>query len=105
MPAFWLRVVRALSVLDGLSYVYLLFHAIYSKRIMGDEEAIQTPGMIHGFIFTALVIALLVALPILAWSLRRAALVVVCAFVPFAPFFLEGSLRREQIALQEQKSK
>lgn len=101
MPAFWLRAVRALSLLDGLSYIYLLFHAIYSKRIMGDEEAIHTPGMIHGVVFTGLIVVLMIALPVLKWPMRRAALVVGCAFVPFASIFLEKTLKREQRALQE----
>ena len=41
MPGFWLRVLRSLSVLDGASFIYLLFHSIYSKRIMGNAEAMQ----------------------------------------------------------------
>ena len=51
MPEFWLRILRSLSMLDGASFIYLLFHSIYSKRIMGDDEAIQIPGMMHGIIF------------------------------------------------------
>lgn len=103
MPAFWLRAVRTLSVLDGISYAYLLFHAIYSKRIMGDEEAIHTPGMIHGVVFTGLIVVLMIALPVLKWPIRRAVLVVACAFVPFAPFFLERSLKQEQLVLNDDR--
>ena len=99
MPGFWLRVLRSLSVLDGASFIYLLFHSIYSKRIMGNADAIHTPGMIHGVIFTCLVVALMVASLQLKWPLRRAALVIVCAFVPFAPFVLELSLKQEQKTL------
>ena len=100
MPAFWLRVLRTLSVLDGASFIYLLFLSIYSKRIMGNAEAIHTPGMIHGVIFCGLVASLLVTSIQLQWPLRRAALVLVCAFIPFAPFFLEVSLKREQQSLE-----
>ena len=100
MPAFWLRVLRTLSVLDGASFVYLLFHAIYSKRIMGDADAIHTPGMIHGVIFCCLVASLLVTSIQLKWPLRRAALVFLCAFIPLAPFFLELSLKQEQKSLE-----
>jgi len=100
MPEFWLRVLRTLSVLDGASFVYLLFHSIYSKRIMGNAEAIHTPGMIHGVIFSGLVASLLIASLQLKWPFRRAALVIVCAFLPLAPFFLEFSLRQEQKSLK-----
>lgn len=100
MPAFWLRAVRTFSVLDGASFIYLLFHSIYSKRIMGDDEAIHTPGMIHGVIFCGLAASLLVASIQLKWRFRRVALVFLCAFIPFAPFFLEFSLRQEQKSLE-----
>ncbi len=100
MPQFWLRLLRVLSVLDGVSFVYLLFHAIYSKRIMGNAEAIHTPGMIHGVIFCGLVATLVVASLQLKWPLSRPALVLGCAFLPFAPFFLESSLKKEQNSLR-----
>ena len=103
MPAFWLHVLRTVSLLDGASFVYLLFHAIYSKRIMGNAEAIHTPGMIHGVVFCGLVASLLAASTQLNWPFRRAALVFVCAFIPFAPFFLEFSLRQEQKSLKAAK--
>ena len=100
MPGFWLRVLRILSMLDGASFIYLLFHSIYSKRIMGNAEAIQTPGMIHGVIFCGLVVSILVTSNQLKWPFRRAALVFVCALLPLAPFFLEFSLRQEQKSLK-----
>lgn len=103
MPAFWLHVLRALSLLDGVSFIYLLFHSIYSKRIMGNADAIHTPGMIHGVIFCGLMASLLVTSIQLKWPFRRAALVFVCAFLPFAPFFLEFSLRQEQKSLKAAK--
>ena len=99
MPALWLRILRILSVLDGVSFIYLLFHAIYSKRIMGDAEAIRIPGMIHGVIFCFLVAALWVASTQLNWQFRRAGLVFGCALVPFAPFLLEFWLSKEQKSL------
>lgn len=100
MPAFLLRLLRTLSVLDGMSFIYLLFHSIYSKRIMGDEEAIYVPGMIHGVVFCGLVASLLATSIRLKWPVRRSALVILCAFLPLAPLFLEFSLRREQKALK-----
>ena len=96
MSGFWLRVLRVLSLLDGASFIYLLFHAIYSKRIMGHEEAIETPGMIHGVVFCGLLAALFAAALQCKWSWWRAAQVFICALIPFAPFVLEFSLKKEQ---------
>lgn len=100
MPELWLRILRSLSMLDGASFIYLLFHSIYSKRIMGDDEAIQIPGMMHGIIFCVLAASLAVASRQLKWPISRTALVIVCAFIPFAPFVLEISLKKEQKSLR-----
>ena len=55
--------------------------------------------MIHGVIFCAFVILLFFSWDKYKWSLKRAGLVFVCALIPFAPFFLEPSLKREQNSL------
>jgi integral membrane protein len=94
-----LTFLRIFSILDGISFLYLLFHSIYSKRIMGIEEAIRIPGMIHGAIFCLFAVALYLTWDKLKWPLKRAAFVFLCALIPFAPFFLEASLKKEQKGL------
>jgi integral membrane protein len=91
-----LGLLRISSLLDGLSFVILLYFAIYEKRILGDETAVRIPGMIHGVIFTVFLILLYFTMEKRKWPLKRAALVFVCSLIPFAPFFLEPSLKREQ---------
>lgn len=91
-----LGLLRLSSLLDGLSFVILLYFAIYEKRILGDETAVRIPGMIHGAIFTLFLIFLYLTLEKKKWPLKRAALVFLCSLIPFAPFFLEPMLKREQ---------
>ena len=90
-----LAALRLMSIADGLSFLYLLYHSIYSKRILGIDEAIRVPGMIHGVLFCLFAAALYWTWQALDWPIKRAALVFVCALIPFAPFFLESSLKRE----------
>jgi len=91
-----LFLLRIASLLDGLSFVVLLYFAIYEKRILGDETAVRIPGMVHGVIFTIFVVLLYVTMEQRQWSFRRAGVVFLCSLLPFAPFFLEPSLKREQ---------
>jgi len=91
-----LRLLRISSLLDGLSFVVLLYFAIYEKRILGDETAVRIPGMIHGIIFTVFLILLYFTMEKRKWPLKRAVLVFGCSLIPFAPFFLEPRLKREQ---------
>lgn len=87
---------RLSSMLDGLSFVVLLYFAIYEKRILGDDTAVRIPGMIHGIIFTIFLILLYLTMEKQKWPIARAALVFVCALIPFAPFFLDHKLKQEQ---------
>jgi integral membrane protein len=91
-----LGLLRLLSLLDGLSFVILLYFAIYEKRILGDDTAVRVPGMIHGVIFTLFLILLYLTMEKRKWPLKRAALVFVCSLIPFAPFLLESNLKKEQ---------
>ena len=96
MLQFPLGLLRLSSLLDGLSFIILLYFAIYEKRILGDETAVRIPGMVHGVIFTIFLILLYFTMEKRRWPIKRAALVFVCSLIPFAPFFLEPSLKKEQ---------
>ena len=96
MLQFPLGLLRLSSLLDGLSFIILLYFAIYEKRILGDETAVRIPGMVHGVIFTIFLILLYFTMEKQKWPIKRAALVFVCSLIPFAPFFLEPSLKKEQ---------
>ncbi len=98
MFQFPLGLLRLFSLLDGLSFIILLYFAIYEKRILGDETAVRIPGMVHGVIFTIFLILLYLTMEKRKWPIKRAALVFVCSLIPFAPFFLEPNIKKEQEA-------
>lgn len=90
-----MRLLRYLSLADGLSLVVLLYFAIYEKRILGKDEAVRLPGMIHGVIFMGLCgsLAWVRWRGLLSW--RGVGLVFLAAWVPFMPFFLDPWLKRK----------
>ena len=87
---------RLMSILDALSYIYLLYCAIYLKRMLGDDTAIRTPGMVHGVLFTAYCFTLLFAMRHKKWSFLTATLIGLTSIIPFAPFFLDKWLKGEE---------
>ncbi len=91
-----LSLLRLVSILEGVSYLVLLYYAIYHKRILGDAEAIQMPGMIHGVLFVIFCLLLLVVWIERRWPFKRAAFAFVCSLLPFAPFYLERVLNQEE---------
>ena len=89
---------RVISLLDGGSYLYLLYHSIYSKRILGIDDAIRIPGMIHGVLFCIFCAALLDAKLNEKWSLKPPALIFLASLIPFAPLWAEFWLKKQQTA-------
>lgn len=86
---------RIISILEAISFIYLLFCSIYLKRMMGDDTAIRTPGMIHGILFFIYCGALYQAMEKANWTFRTAGLIFISSLVPIVPFFIEAWLKKE----------
>ena len=87
---------RIISLLDAVSYIYLMYCAIYLKRILGDADAIRIPGMIHGILFSIFCIALLDVWSVKKWSFKTVILVFLTCLIPLVPFWLEGWLKKQE---------
>jgi integral membrane protein len=74
MNGISLKLLRYVSLAEGISFLVLLYAAIYEKRILGNEEAIQIPGMIHGVLFVLFCFLLLHVWIDRRWSFKKAAL-------------------------------
>lgn len=82
---------RIASLLDGISYLILLFIAMPLKYFAGIPLAVKIVGMTHGVLFIALCLALLVALLMRKLPFLWSVITFICALIPFAPFFLIGN--------------
>ena len=45
---------RFVGLLEGTSFLVLLYCSIFLKRIQGNDDAIHLPGTIHGALFILL---------------------------------------------------
>ena len=90
----FVRALRQLAIVEGVSTLVLFFVAMPLKYFAGMPLAVTVVGSIHGALFVALVVMLLVAIPKVPISLGLAAAGMVAAVVPGGPFFLERRLAR-----------
>ena len=90
----FVRALRQLAIVEGVSTLVLFFIAMPLKYFAGMPLAVTVVGSIHGALFVALVVMLLVAIPKVPISLGLAAAGMVAAVVPGGPFFLERRLAR-----------
>lgn len=90
----FVRALRQLAIVEGISTLILFFIAMPLKYLAGMPMAVTVVGSIHGFLFVALVVMLLIAIAKVPISPGLAAAGIVAAVVPGGPFFLERRLAR-----------
>ena len=92
---------RLVGLLEGCSFLILLYASIVEKRIKGNEEAIFVPGLIHGVLFVLYCMLLHQARKPAGWSLKTSAKVFLAAWLPLGPFVIDPWLGREDRRVRE----
>lgn len=87
---------RAVALTEGISYLVLLFIAMPLKYFAGMPEAVKYTGWLHGLLFVAYAFLLLQVWSSYKWSFKKAALVFIASLVPFAPFYVDRKLKKEE---------
>ncbi|MEE9384076.1 MAG: DUF3817 domain-containing protein [Nannocystaceae bacterium] len=87
--------VRVAGLAEGVSFVALVGIGMPLKYFQGMPMAVKVMGMVHGLLFLIFCATLLATKLETGWPLRRAALVFLAALLPFGPFLIDRSLKRE----------
>jgi len=87
---------RAISAIEGISYVLLVFIAMPLKYGLDQPQMVKVLGMAHGVLFMAFVAALVLSMMAQRWPLTRAAALLVASMVPFGAVWIERTCAAEQ---------
>ena len=90
-----LRQLRLVALLEGTSFLVLLFIAMPLKYFAGMPFAVRVVGSVHGLLFVVFVVALIRVSITRPWPFRRALLAFVASIVPFGTFLFDRSLQQE----------
>jgi integral membrane protein len=90
-----LRQLRLVALLEGSSFLVLLFIAMPLKYLAGLPLAVRIVGSMHGLLFLLFMAALYRAGRQRHWPLGRWLVAFVSSIVPFGTFVFDRSLRRE----------
>lgn len=87
-----IKTLRAVSLIEGVSYLLLLFVAMPMKYAGGMAWAVSYVGMAHGLLF--ILLWLMVAA---AWAkglpTKLSVWTLIASILPAGPFFVEGKLK------------
>lgn len=84
-----IRVFRWVSILEGVSFLVLLFLAMPLKYFFDLPQMVRVVGMAHGILFVAYVLGALIMYKPLNWQRQTLLIAIVCSVVPFGPFYIE----------------
>lgn len=84
---------RKTALIEGASFLVLLFIAMPLKYAWGEPLAVRVVGMIHGVLFVIFCFSLMWVMKTAKWPLSRAALVFVAALIPFGPWLVDKKMR------------
>lgn len=88
-----ISLLRHIALLEGVSFLILLFIAMPLKYWAHNPLPVRIVGMAHGVLFISFCAALLRAHLSARWPLGRSAVVFISSLIPFGPFLLDRRLR------------
>jgi integral membrane protein len=95
---------RAIGLIEGISFLLLMGVAMPLKYFAGLPQAVKIIGWIHGQLFITYSMVLLQTRLDAKWNAWRTATILVAALLPFGPFVIDGRLRKEDKALQRKNA-
>jgi integral membrane protein len=90
-----LKSFRWLSILEGISFLLILFITMPLKYIWDNGDPNKVIGMAHGFLFLAYVVMAVMMKPERNWSNKTLGIVLLCSIIPFGTFWMDKKYLRD----------
>jgi integral membrane protein len=87
---------RIIAVMEGISFLILLFIAMPLKYLAEQPNPVKYVGWAHGVLFVLFCFALLQVWYVRRWTLLQVAGAFVASLLPFGTFVLDKRVRREE---------
>ncbi len=83
------KLFKWVSILEGISFLLLLFIAMPLKYIFDSPMMVEQVGMAHGVLFIAYVLGAVLLFKPLNWNYKELFIILGCSLIPFGPFYVE----------------
>lgn len=97
------RNLRVIGFLEGVSYLVLLLVAMPLKYAAGIPEVVTVVGWMHGVLFVAYGVCVLLAIRPMNWGFKGVAVAGIASLVPLGTFFLDKQLKTRETELREER--
>lgn len=83
------KLFRIIALLEGVSYILLLFIATPIKYLANDPQYVKMLGMPHGLLFIAYVVLAFLLKSEYKWNSRQFLVVLIASIIPFGTFYVD----------------
>jgi integral membrane protein len=80
---------RITALLEGVSYLLLLFIAVPIKYLYEDPQYVKMLGMPHGILFMAYIVLAILISANMKWKTKTILLVLLASVIPFGTFYID----------------
>jgi len=84
-----LNIFRIVALLEGVSYILLLFIATPIKYLLNDPQYVKLLGMPHGVLFVAYVALAFLFKKEFSWTSKEFLMVLLASILPFGTFYID----------------
>ena len=89
-----IKTLRIVGLLEGLSFLLLLFIAMPVKYLMGNPLLVKYIGMGHGILFVAFLVVLFAVFQKQKWSFNMLMGGFLASVLPFGTFVFDAKLKK-----------
>ena len=86
---------RIVALLEGVSYILLLFIATPIKYFGNDPQYVKLLGMPHGLLFIAYITLAIILKNDFQWNTKQFLIVLVASIIPFGTFYIDKVYLKE----------
>ncbi len=86
---------RFIAILEGISYLLLLFIAMPLKYFAGMPEAVKYVGWAHGVFFIFFLLALLQVWILKPWNISKVIVAFIASLLPFGTIIMDLEWKKE----------
>jgi integral membrane protein len=95
-PAPAIKRLKIIALLEGLSFLVLLFIAMPLKYFADMPGMTRQVGMAHGLLFVLYVILVIEVKIVMGWSFRKMIIALGASVVPFGTFYINEKWMRRK---------
>ena len=83
-----IKAFKIIALLEGISYLLLLFIATPLKYFANNDTYVKQLGMPHGLLAIAYLIFTLLLKKQMKWDLKTVFIILICSVIPFGTFWM-----------------